>query len=53
MGGREDGQRGGLKGGERGRDIVIGHPEEAECQEAISLSTGVMLLLLLPMLNTC
>lgn len=46
------GQRGRLKGGER--DIVKGHPEEGECQEAISLlSAGVMPLLLHPMLNTC
>lgn len=48
------GQRGRLKEGERGRDIVMGHPEEEECQEAISLlSAGVMPLLLHPMLNTC
>lgn len=52
--GREGGtgRGGGLKGGER--DIVKGHPEEGECQEAISLlSAGVMPLLLHPMLNTC
>lgn len=48
------GQTGRLKEGERGRDIVMGHPEEEECQEAISLlSAGVMPLLLHPMLNTC
>lgn len=42
------------RGGGRGRDIVMGHPEEVECQEAISLlSAGVMPLLFHPMLNTC
>lgn len=47
--GRERGwTEGRIERGRKRRDIVIGHPEEAECQEAISLSTGVMLLLLLP-----
>lgn len=51
---RGDGWGGRLKEGERGRDIVMGHPEEVECQEAISLlSAGVMPLLFHPMLNTC
>lgn len=49
-----DRQRGRLKEGKRGRDIVMGHPEEVECQETISLlSAGVMPLLFHPMLNTC
>lgn len=48
------GVAGRLKEEERGRDIVMGHPEEVECQEAISLlSAGVMPLLFHPMLNTC
>lgn len=53
-GGGGVGVAGRLKEEERGRDIVMGHPEEVECQEAISLlSAGVMPLLFHPMLNTC
>ena len=54
-GGRGETDRGeDWKRGGRGRDIVMGHPEEVECQEAISLlSAGVMPLLFHPMLNTC